>query len=80
VTLEGHYWYNRDALLAGEGMPAILELNPYRRRDGTMISGSKMYPWFALNECLCFRVTASTTSPITRATRPSPASSTIPDG
>jgi len=56
VTLVGHYWYNADLLAAGTKMPAIVELNPYRRRDGMMYVDSMMYPWFALNGYLCFRV------------------------
>jgi uncharacterized protein len=56
ITLVGHYWYNREALEAGRRMPAILEFSPYRRRDGMMYVDSMMYPWFALNEYLCFRV------------------------
>jgi uncharacterized protein len=56
ITLAGHYWYNADALSAGKRCPAIVELNPYRRRDGLMYADSMMYPWFAANGYLCFRV------------------------
>jgi uncharacterized protein len=55
VALSGHYWYNAAALAASKKCPAIVELNPYRCRDGTMYADSKMYPWFAANEYLCFR-------------------------
>ena len=41
---------------AGRKCPAIVEFVPYRRRDGTMIADSKMYPWFAYNDYLCFRI------------------------
>jgi uncharacterized protein len=56
IALSGHYWYNSAALDASKRCPAIVELNPYRCRDGTMYADSKMYPWFAANEYLCFRV------------------------
>jgi putative CocE/NonD family hydrolase len=56
LRLAGHYWYNADTLKAGEKCPAIVEFVPYRRRDGTMIADSKMYPWFAYNDYLCFRI------------------------
>ncbi|MFO1056447.1 MAG: CocE/NonD family hydrolase [Dongiaceae bacterium] len=56
ITLYGHYWYPAEALASGTRLPAILELNPYRRRDGTLYGDSKMYPWFAANGYLCFRV------------------------
>ncbi|WP_421696248.1 CocE/NonD family hydrolase [Aestuariivirga sp.] len=56
VTLSGHYWYNAPALAANTRCPAILELNPYRCRDGTMYVDSKMHPWFAYSGYLSFRV------------------------
>jgi hypothetical protein len=56
IELSGHYWYNAAALAAGRKCPAIVEFNPYRCRDGTMYVDSKMYPWFAANEYLCFRI------------------------
>jgi uncharacterized protein len=56
ISLSGHYWYNAAALAAGRRCPAIVEFNPYRCRDGTMYADSKMYPWFAANEYLCFRI------------------------
>jgi predicted acyl esterase len=56
IILYAHYWYNADALNAGRRMPAIVEFNPYRRRDGMVYVDSMMYPWFAFNEYLCFRV------------------------
>lgn len=56
VELVGHYWYNSDARARGVRTPAIVEFNPYRRRDGTMIADSKMYPWFAYNEYMAVRV------------------------
>jgi uncharacterized protein len=52
----GHFWFNAETLKAGTKCPAIVEFNPYRRRDGTMIADAKMYPWFAYNDYLCFRV------------------------
>lgn len=56
VTLTGHYWYNANALRNNQRCPAIVELNPYRCRDGTLYVDSKMFPWFAYNGYLCFRV------------------------
>jgi hypothetical protein len=50
IRLAGHFWYNADTAKAGIKCPAIVEFNPYRRRDGTMIGDAKMYPWFAYNE------------------------------
>jgi predicted acyl esterase len=56
IRLAGHFWYNADTAQAGTKCPAIVEFNPYRRRDGTMIGDAKMYPWFAYNDYLCFRI------------------------
>jgi uncharacterized protein len=56
IKLAGHFWFNADTLKAGKKCPAIVEFNPYRRRDGTMIGDAKMYPWFAYNDYLCFRI------------------------
>jgi uncharacterized protein len=56
IKLAGHFWFNAEARKAGTKCPAIVEFNPYRRRDGTMIVDAKMYPWFAYNDYLCFRV------------------------
>lgn len=56
VTLHGHYWYSAKAIAAGTRCPAIIELNPYRCRDGTMYVDSKMHPWFAYNGYLAFRL------------------------
>ncbi len=56
IKLAGHFWFNSDARNAGRKCPAIVELLPYRRRDGTMLADAKMYPWFAYNDYLCFRV------------------------
>ena len=56
IRLAGHFWYNADTAQAGTRCPAIVEFNPYRRRDGTMIGDAKMYPWFAYNDYLCFRI------------------------
>ena len=56
ITLYGHYWYSASATAEGKKCPAIVEFNPYRRRDGTMHGDSKMYPWFAANGYLCFRI------------------------
>ncbi len=56
LKLAGHVWFNAEARKAGRKCPAIVEFNPYRRRDGTMIVDAKMYPWFAYNDYLCFRV------------------------
>ena len=56
ITLAGHFWYNREAVDAGRKCPAIVELNPYRRRDGMMVEDSAYYPYFAYHEYLCFRV------------------------
>jgi putative CocE/NonD family hydrolase len=56
VTLYGHYWYNAPLLAANQRCPAIVELNPYRCRDGTMYIDSRMHPWFAHEGYVCFRV------------------------
>lgn len=56
LTLRAHYWYHAPALKAGKRLPAIVDFNPYRRRDGMLYVDSMMYPWFAFNEYLCFRV------------------------
>jgi uncharacterized protein len=56
IELRGHFWYNAPARKAGRPVPAIVELNPYRRRDGMLYVDSMMYPWFAFKEYLCFRV------------------------
>ena len=56
VTLSGHYWYNAKAIAAGTRCPAIVELNPYRCRDGTLYVDSKMHPWFAYKGYLAFRI------------------------
>jgi predicted acyl esterase len=56
IELVGHYWYNADAVESERKIPAIVEFNPYRRRDGTITTDSKMHPWFAYNEYLSFRI------------------------
>jgi len=56
LRLVGHYWYNARAAKEGRQLPAIVEMNPYRRRDGTITVDSRMYPYFASQEYLCFRV------------------------
>ncbi len=56
IKLKGHYWYNRDTVKAGIKCPAIVELNPYRCRDGMMTGDSGWYPWFAYHDYLCFRI------------------------
>ena len=56
VRLAAHYWYNADAANAGRRCPAIVELNPYRRRDGMIYGDSAFYPYFSYNEYICFRV------------------------
>jgi predicted acyl esterase len=55
IKLAGHFWFNAETLKAGKKCPAIVEFNPYRRRDGTMIGDAKN-PWFAYNDYLCFRI------------------------
>lgn len=56
IRLVGHYWFNAATVASGQRCPAIVEFNPYRRRDGMLLSDSWMYPWFAANDYLCFRV------------------------
>lgn len=56
LTLRAHYWYHAPAMRAGKRLPAIVDFNPYRRRDGMLYVDSMMYPWFSYNEYLCFRV------------------------
>ena len=56
IRLAAHYWYNANTLESGRRCPAIVEFLPYRRRDGTMYSDAKMYPWYAAHDYLCFRV------------------------
>jgi putative CocE/NonD family hydrolase len=56
INLAGHYWYNKPAVDAGQHLPAIVEFNPYRRRDGTIAVDSRMYPYFASQGYLCYRI------------------------
>ena len=56
IRLAGHFWFNEATRKAGKKCPAIVEFLPYRRRDGTMAADAKMYPWFAAQDYLCFRV------------------------
>lgn len=56
IRLAGHYWYNHVAVAEGKRLPAVVELNPYRRRDGTMRGDSAWYPYFAYCGYLVFRV------------------------
>jgi putative CocE/NonD family hydrolase len=56
VRLAGHYWFSAAAAREKRRCPAIVELGPYRRRDGTLLADSLMYPWYAHNGYLCFRV------------------------
>jgi uncharacterized protein len=56
LTLRAHYWYHAPSMRAGKRLPAIVDFNPYRRRDGMLYVDSMMYPWFSYNEYLCFRV------------------------
>jgi len=56
LVLRAHYWYHAPAIRAGTRLPAIVDFNPYRRRDGMLYVDGMMYPWFAYNEYLCFRV------------------------
>src|SRR5512145_2960910 len=36
LRLRGHFWYDAAQIAQGRRLPAIVELNPYRCRDGTM--------------------------------------------
>jgi putative CocE/NonD family hydrolase len=56
LTMRAHYWYHAPSMRAGKRLPAIIDFNPYRRRDGMLYVDSMMYPWFSFNEYLCFRV------------------------
>lgn len=56
IELAGHYWFNSEAVAAGRKSPAILEFNPYRRRDGMIVGDSAFYPYFAYHGYLGFRV------------------------
>ena len=56
LVLRGHYWYHAPSMRSGKRLPAIVDFNPYRRRDGMLYVDSMMYPWFSFNEYLCFRV------------------------
>lgn len=56
LRLAAHYWFNADTKAAGTRCPAIVEINPYRRRDGMLMPDSMMYPWYAYNGYLCFRI------------------------
>lgn len=56
IKLAAHFWYNEESIGRGKKCPAIVELNPYRRRDGMMPGDSSFHPWFAYNDYLCFRV------------------------
>ena len=44
IELVGHYWHNADAVESERKSPAIVEFLPYRRRDGTITTDSKMHP------------------------------------
>jgi uncharacterized protein len=56
IILGGHFWYDAAALARGMRCPAVVELNPYRCRDGTMRGDSTWYPYFAYCGYLFFRV------------------------
>ncbi|MBK8047530.1 MAG: twin-arginine translocation signal domain-containing protein [Anaerolineales bacterium] len=56
LRLVGHFWYDADAVAQGKHLPAVVEFNPYRRRDGTMSGDSSWYPYFAYCGYLTFRV------------------------
>lgn len=56
LRLMGHYWYPAARVAAGERLPAVVEFNPYRRRDGTLYGDSTWYPYFAASGYLAFRV------------------------
>ena len=34
IVLRAHYWYNAEQFGSDKRFPAIVEFNPYRRRDG----------------------------------------------
>ena len=56
IDLAGHFWFNQEAIARGIRCPAIVDFNPYRRRDGEIYQDSEMYPWIASRDYLCFRV------------------------
>ncbi|MDH6265868.1 putative CocE/NonD family hydrolase [Rhizobium sp. SG_E_25_P2] len=54
VTLAATIWLPEDA--EADPVPAILELIPYRRRDGTVFRDMKMHPYVAGHGFACVRV------------------------
>ncbi|MDO6966343.1 CocE/NonD family hydrolase [Rhizobium alvei] len=54
VRLAATIWLPEDA--AEDPVPAILELIPYRRRDGTVFRDMKMHPYIAGHGFACVRV------------------------
>jgi hypothetical protein len=54
VRLAGTLWLPEDAV--EDPVPAILELIPYRRRDGTVFRDMKMHPYVAGHGFACLRV------------------------
>src|SRR5258706_2598919 len=54
VRLAAKIWLPEDA--AGDPVPAILELIPYRKRDGTIFRDVRIHPYIAARGYACIRV------------------------
>ncbi|WP_431300951.1 CocE/NonD family hydrolase [Tabrizicola sp. BL-A-41-H6] len=54
VRLSARLWLPQDAGV--DPVPAILEMIPYRKRDGTAARDAAIHPWFAARGYACLRV------------------------
>lgn len=54
VRLSARLWLPQDA--AADPVPALLEMIPYRKRDGTAARDEGIHPWFAARGYACLRV------------------------
>src|SRR5581483_12115261 len=54
VRVAAKIWLPEDA--AARPVPAILEMIPYRRRDGTVFRDARIHPWIAAHGYACVRV------------------------
>ncbi|MFO1056441.1 MAG: CocE/NonD family hydrolase [Dongiaceae bacterium] len=54
VRIAGKLWLPEDA--AARPVPAILEMVPYRKRDGTVFRDVRIHPWIAARGYACLRI------------------------
>ncbi len=54
VRVAAKIWLPEDA--AARPVPAILEMIPYRKRDGTVFRDARIHPWIAAHGYACVRV------------------------